>query len=1255
MDSIHTNQSCGSSSISKIQDFLHRLNQQQQQKEIINLVVETTTTTNPENTMVSPLGRRDTDASGMNVNAATASNGNAKVNAHAQINVNNGHTQLPVRRRKVAVIGGGVSGLSAAWHLSQQARETMEVTVFESEPRLGGHASTVPVPLPNGKTVEVDVGFMVYNETNYPNMVQWFTALNNNNVEEVIDAADDVLSENTEMSLSVSLDEGQTLEWTSLGGLNGLFAKRSQLLSGNFYTMLRDMNRFHHEAPKLLLLHDEDPRKHIPTRDYLRQQGYSTAFATYYLLPMMAALWSASMTNVLQFPISQLVGFLCNHQMLQVFARPQWKTVKGRSHTYTKRVAEILGEKNVRLSTPIVSMKKIGWGVYDDGTEQRKQYELFTSPRSDNNQSAVSVGVYDELIFACHTDTAASILQHNISDTDTTSIKVENPTCSSHRTIDPSLIATLLQIEYANNVVYLHSDANLMPQRKRAWASWNCLGNSQQIHTALGVGGGKIGSSSSSSNSNSTGRSETGAFEGAESGFGNTATATTTSSSSSSYSSSSNRSDMEHNDTTTPDEDTLLEGKEGRMKAVYVTYWLNKLQNLETTTTSSDSKEEETNIFVSLNPHCTPDPTVTYQRTHFSHPQFTPTTLKARKTLQAKYQGTQGLWFCGAYLGYGFHEDGCRSGFEVATTLSGISLPWVPTTTVSTKLQSEPKTTKKKRRSIMKKHNDHCCSSPTTTTTNTMQPMVLPPPNLAVSSTKANQSTVAWLYKKVSYDLPVVICETLMVFFLRKAVVAGKLRLKFNDSTVLEFGDGSSCGLGDDQPVTIRVFDPWLFVKLAWENDLGLARSYMAGYFIVEPLDDPTTYNPVLRPPQDPLSEETTLVCGDPVGLTRLLLLLMGNRDRSVTKGAHVPKTSYQGYALSGINGGLVFSKIGSFLNYIRYKFTMDNSEKGGSLKNIHAHYDLSNDLFKSFLDPETLMYSSAIYDAVAAPSPQRGLVFRGTLEEAQWRKLDTLLDRAQVQPGQMILDIGFGWGGLSLHAAKKYGCTVVGITLSVEQRDLALERVKEQGLEDLITFEVIDYRTFARRPSNGGKFDRVLSCEMIEAVGHAHLTEFFWAVEQVLTLDGVLVMEAITTTEERYEQYLKSTDFINTIIFPGSCCPCLHALVDAAYQGSRLTLEHIDNIGLHYAQTLADWRRRFNAKANFVSGELGFDDIFVRAWNYYLCYCEAGFYARNVNCLILVFARNGCSSLTPMYETRACTQLPALTTQEVSNWMSEA
>lgn len=422
----------------------------------------------------------------------------------------------------------------------------------------------------------------------------------------------------------------------------------------------------------------------------------------------------------------------------------------------------------------------------------------------------------------------------------------------------------------------------------------------------------------------------------------------------------------------------------------------------------------------------------------------------------------------------------------------------------------------------------------------------------------------------------------------------------------------------------------------------------MAGYFVVEPLPDPKLYDPAMRPLT--ARDETTTVLGDPIGLTRLFLLLIANRDNSES---FTPRKSGHGhsYANSLTNAsGLLISKIGSLFNFLRYK-RKDNSERGGSLKNIHAHYDLSNDLFTTFLDKETLMYSSAIYDAVKAPVPQTGLIFRDTLEQAQWRKLDTLLDRAQIQPGQKMLDIGFGWGGLSLHAAKKYGCEVTGITLSVEQKALAEKRVKKAGLEHLITFEVVDYRTFSRRLENRGKFDRVISCEMIEAVGHAHLGEFFWAVEQVLAQDGILVMEAITTPEQRYETYRRSTDFINTIIFPGGCAPSLHALIDAAYQQSSLTLEHIDNIGLHYAQTLVDWRRRFNANEAFVRG-LGFDDVFLRVWNYYMTYCEAGFVSATVNCLILVFARPGCKALVPLSETRSVMQPPALTDEEVSNWL---
>jgi cyclopropane-fatty-acyl-phospholipid synthase len=148
--------------------------------------------------------------------------------------------------------------------------------------------------------------------------------------------------------------------------------------------------------------------------------------------------------------------------------------------------------------------------------------------------------------------------------------------------------------------------------------------------------------------------------------------------------------------------------------------------------------------------------------------------------------------------------------------------------------------------------------------------------------------------------------------------------------------------------------------------------------------------------------------------------------------------------------------------------------------------------------------------------------------------------------------------------------------------------------------------------------------------------------------------MEAITTPELRYESYVRSTDFINTIIFPGSCCPSLHALVDAAYKQSSLTRKHIDNIGLHYAQTLAEWRRRFNASESVVRS-MGFDDVFLRAWNYYFTYCEAGFFSQTENCLILVFSRPGCKSLVPLCEKRSVIQQPPLTITETTSWLTDA
>jgi cyclopropane-fatty-acyl-phospholipid synthase len=261
---------------------------------------------------------------------------------------------------------------------------------------------------------------------------------------------------------------------------------------------------------------------------------------------------------------------------------------------------------------------------------------------------------------------------------------------------------------------------------------------------------------------------------------------------------------------------------------------------------------------------------------------------------------------------------------------------------------------------------------------------------------------------------------------------------------------------------------------------------------------------------------------------------------------------------------------------------------------------------------------------------------YRGSLECAQARKISALLSRLEpLSPQHTLLDIGFGWGGICIYAAEKYGCQVHGITLSKEQTALALERVKAKGLEHLMTFELIDYREFARvrAQRKNRKFDRIVSCEMIEAVGHNHLKSFFAAVDSLLDVEGIFVMQAITMPDARYPLYVKSADFLNTIIFPGGCCPSLGALLEAMSVSSTLHLENAVNMNLHYAETLRQWRYRFNRELPRVM-ELGFDDAFIRLWNLYFCQCEAGFDAQIINLQILTFSRTGNPNMIPKRST---------------------
>lgn len=270
----------------------------------------------------------------------------------------------------------------------------------------------------------------------------------------------------------------------------------------------------------------------------------------------------------------------------------------------------------------------------------------------------------------------------------------------------------------------------------------------------------------------------------------------------------------------------------------------------------------------------------------------------------------------------------------------------------------------------------------------------------------------------------------------------------------------------------------------------------------------------------------------------------------------------------------------------------LNRNSKSGSRKNIAAHYDLGNALFETFLDP-TMMYSCALFTSDDM-----------SLEEASIAKLDAICRKLQLQPDDHVIEIGTGWGGFALHAAQRYGCRVTTTTISRNQYDLARERIRQAGLEDRVTVLLSDYRELT------GSYDKLVSIEMIEAVGHAYYDTFFDVCSRLLKPQGMMLLQSITIRDQRYDSALKSVDFIQRHIFPGSCIPSVTALLQSATRASDLRLFQLDDIGPHYARTLAEWRRNFLQHAGRITG-LGYSRLFMRMWEFYLCYCEGGFEER--------------------------------------------
>jgi cyclopropane-fatty-acyl-phospholipid synthase len=281
----------------------------------------------------------------------------------------------------------------------------------------------------------------------------------------------------------------------------------------------------------------------------------------------------------------------------------------------------------------------------------------------------------------------------------------------------------------------------------------------------------------------------------------------------------------------------------------------------------------------------------------------------------------------------------------------------------------------------------------------------------------------------------------------------------------------------------------------------------------------------------------------------------------------------------------------------------LHRNTRAGSRRNIAAHYDLGNDFFRLMLD-ETMMYSCALFER-----PDM------TLGEASRAKLDLVCRKLELDPSHHVLEIGTGWGGFALHAAGRYGCRVTTTTISPSQYELARERVRAAGLADRVTVLLEDYRDLR------GRYDRLVSIEMIEAIGHRQYGEFFRRAADLLAPDGRMVLQSITIADRHYERARDEVDFIKRYIFPGCCIPSVGALTAAMVAASDLRLVHLEDIGPHYATTLAAWRRNFHARLDDVR-RLGYPDTFVRMWEYYLCYCEAGFAERALGDVHMVMTR---------------------------------
>ncbi len=313
---------------------------------------------------------------------------------------------------------------------------------------------------------------------------------------------------------------------------------------------------------------------------------------------------------------------------------------------------------------------------------------------------------------------------------------------------------------------------------------------------------------------------------------------------------------------------------------------------------------------------------------------------------------------------------------------------------------------------------------------------------------------------------------------------------------------------------------------------------------------------------------------------------------------------------LKSIDSGL--SKV--FLNFINgFIHNGRQNTLNGSKKNILAHYDLSNDFYKLWLDP-TMTYSAAFFEKDST-----------TLEEASIEKLDRICRKLQLSKSDKVIEIGTGWGSFAIHAARKYGCHVTTTTISDAQFHYATKRIGEENLESNITILNKDYRDLK------GEYDKLVSIEMIEAVGYEFIPDFFKTASSLLKSDGLMALQGITYNDQGFDKYKNSVDLIKRYIFPGSCLISINHITEVIKNKTDLTIVNFEDITSHYAETLKRWRVNFLNSVDQVK-KMGFSESFINMWEFYFVYCEAGFAERHIGDVQIVFAKSNARNVNILY-----------------------